>query len=140
MANPEHDCQPRPNAIAVARVYDAGAPTPGDYCVLVDRMWPRGIARDNASWHEWRRELAPSNGLRQWFGHLPERWPEFRRRYRRELAGEAAALAELARAAAGRRLVLLYAARDRRHNNAQALAIELAQKWHVRKVTPLPKP
>lgn len=141
MTHPQRHKSSRPRAIAVARVYDAGEPETDDYRVLVDRMWPRGIARDNAPWHEWRKELAPSKELRSWFGHDPQRWAEFRGRYHRELADSDsdAAIIALGRAAAGKRLVLLYAARDRRHNNAEALAIELAQKWSVPKLTTGPQ-
>lgn len=81
----------------IKRAYEPALPGDG-YRVLVDRLWPRGLSRARAKIDEWRRELAPSGALRRWFGHDPERWPEFQARYRRELANPEAraALRELA--------------------------------------------
>jgi len=90
------------------------------YRVLVDGLWPRGLKKDEARIDEWLKEIAPSAGLRQWFGHAIERWPEFSARYRAELSN-ARAIAHLDRL---RRLdkngvvTLLFAARDELHNNA----------------------
>lgn len=109
--------------ILVKRIHDATAP--GDGCrVLVDRLWPRGLTKERAAVDLWLRELAPSTALRQWFGHDPARWDEFRRRYAAELggAGAAPALAQLHDLRARHPvLTLLYAARDPEHNNAVAL-------------------
>ena len=105
--------------VRVRRIYDS----PGDdgLRVLVDRLWPRGITRERAALDAWMTALAPSAPLRRWFGHDPERWGEFRRRYRGELAAQHAPLEEL-RAAAGRAPVtLLYGARDAEHNHALVL-------------------
>lgn len=102
---------------------------PGDdgVRVLVDRVWPRGLRKDAARLDAWRKDLAPTTVLRKWYGHDPERFAEFRRRYEAELAGAADALAEL-RALAGRgRLTLLTATRDMAHSNAQVLADLLNQ-------------
>ncbi|MBI4298018.1 MAG: DUF488 family protein [Chloroflexi bacterium] len=104
--------------IAVKRIYEPPSPEDG-YRVLVDRLWPRGLAREQACLDEWRRDLAPSDALRRWFGHDPLRWEEFRRRYREELQG--AELAPLAAKARQGRLALVYAAADREHNNALVL-------------------
>ena len=105
--------------IRVRRAYDP--PAAGDGCrVLVDRLWPRGLARENARIEHWLRELAPSHELRKWFAHDPARWDEFQRRYRAELNGSPA-LDELKKLAAQGRLTLVYAARDERHNNAVVL-------------------
>ncbi|AVR90023.1 DUF488 domain-containing protein [Thauera aromatica] len=109
--------------ILVKRIHDAAAP--GDGCrVLVDRLWPRGLTKARAAVDLWLRELAPSTALRQWFGHDPTRWDEFRRRYAAELDGDgpAPALAQLRELRARHPvLTLLYAARDPEHNNAVAL-------------------
>jgi uncharacterized protein YeaO (DUF488 family) len=105
--------------IRLQRAYDA----PGDndgYRVLVDRFWPRGRSRDALQLNEWARELAPEPDLIKWFGHRPERWDEFRRRYRDWL--EQAAQSELAsaliEAAGGEVITLVYGARSETENQA----------------------
>jgi uncharacterized protein YeaO (DUF488 family) len=116
--------------IRVRRAYDP--PAAEDGCrVLVDRLWPRGLARENARIGHWLRELAPSNELRKWFAHDPARWDEFRRRYADELrapaTATATALAELHGLLAEHPvLTLLHAARNTTHNNAEALRQWLA--------------
>lgn len=113
--------------LRIRRAYDP--PAPDDGCrVLVDRLWPRGLKRETAGVDRWLRELAPSNELRTWFAHDPERWDEFRRRYAEELQSPAAAaaLAELRSLIAVHPVVtLLYAARDTTCNNAEALRLWL---------------
>jgi uncharacterized protein YeaO (DUF488 family) len=91
--------------------------------ILVDRLWPRGVSKERAALTEWKRELAPSAELRRWFGHDPDRWEEFRRRYRAELesGGGLAALDELRRRARRQRVTLLFGASDAEHNDAVAL-------------------
>ena len=107
--------------VRLKRAYDPAAPGDG-YRVLIDRLWPRGISRERAEIDEWERELAPSAALRQWFGHEPSRFDDFRRRYIEELRSQHARLAELrARARAGT-LTLVYSARDTEHNDAVVLA------------------
>lgn len=106
--------------LVVKRIYDEPADDDG-YRVLVDRLWPRGLSKDKAHLDEWIKELGPSTELRKWFGHEVAKWPEFRVRYRAELAG----LGELwqpiaARAAAGR-VTLLFGAHDSEHNQAVVL-------------------
>ncbi len=88
--------------------------------VLVHRLWPRGLSREAAAIDHWLKELGPSTGLRTWFGHRVERWEEFSRRYRQELAAEAAQpfLQRLACLAAAGPLTLLYSARDEERNQA----------------------
>ena len=102
------------------RVYDAAEPGDG-YRVLIDRMWPRGVSRQRAQLDEWARELAPSSELRKWFHHDPERFDEFRSRYREELRERRPLLEELRRRARDGPVTLLYAARDREHNDAVVL-------------------
>jgi len=102
------------------RVYDAAEAGDG-YRVLIDRMWPRGVSRQRAQLDEWARELAPSSELRKWFHHDPERFDEFRSRYRQELRELRPLLEELRRRARDGPVTLLYAARDRKHNDAVVL-------------------
>ncbi|MFZ1106352.1 MAG: DUF488 family protein [Hyphomicrobiaceae bacterium] len=97
--------------------------------VLVDRLWPRGMARDRLALDDWLKEAAPSNDLRRWFNHDPARWLEFVARYRDELKRQPAseAVAELVRCARQGPLTLVYAARDETYNDAVALRDLIAQ-------------
>jgi uncharacterized protein YeaO (DUF488 family) len=116
--------------LRIKRIYEAAAAEDG-YRVLVDRLWPRGLAKEKAAVDRWLRELAPSTGLRQWYGHDPARWDEFRRRYFAELAvaPAAAAVDELrALISAHRPLTLLYSSREETLNNAAALR-EYLLRW-----------
>ena len=110
-------------AVRIRRVYEAEAEAgvSGEARVLVDRIWPRGIAKQRLRLDRWARELAPSDDLRRWFGHDPSRWLEFRQRYRAELAESRDQLEGLAALARQRPLVLLYSARDQEHNQAAVL-------------------
>jgi uncharacterized protein YeaO (DUF488 family) len=107
--------------VNVKRVRAPAEPTDG-YRVLVDRLWPRGLAREQVALDEWARDLAPSDELRRWFGHDPERWEEFRHRYQEELEQHRDELSELRRRSRRGVVTLLYDARDEEHNNAQVLA------------------
>lgn len=91
------------------------------HVVLVDRVWPRGLRKDELGLDEWARHLAPSTELRQWFNHDPDKWPEFLYHYQNELQHQDREIDRLARLAARQRVILLYGARDREHNQAQAL-------------------
>ncbi|MGH2882554.1 MAG: DUF488 domain-containing protein [Solirubrobacteraceae bacterium] len=103
--------------VRIKRIYDP--PEPGDgYRVLIDHVWPRGVSRERAKLDEWARELAPSDELRKWFDHVPARSEAFRARYRSELDSHADKLDELRSRASKGPLTILYAARDREHNNA----------------------
>lgn len=92
--------------------------------ILVDRLWPRGLSKAEAHVDLWLKEVAPSPQLRKWFGHRPDRWPQFRERYLAELAG-APAVDRLLELAACRELTLVYAAHDEVHNHAQVLSEHL---------------
>ncbi len=107
--------------VRVKRAYDPVEPGDG-YRVLIDHIWPRGVKREALRLDEWARELAPSDELRKWFDHVPARFSEFRSRYRTELSAHADRLAELRRSAGEGPLTIVYAARDREHNNAVVLA------------------
>ncbi len=112
--------------IHVHRVYDPDPP-PGRR-FLVDRLWPRGVRRQALGLEAWLREAAPSDELRRRFGHDPGRWAAFRQRYFQELESRPEAWAPLLEAAREGDIVLLYAARDREHNNAVALR-EFLERW-----------
>jgi uncharacterized protein YeaO (DUF488 family) len=107
--------------IKVKRVYAPAEPGDGRR-FLVDRVWPRGIRKEDAHVEAWLKDVAPSDELRKWFNHAPERWAEFRRRYRRELDSHRDALAPLLEAAPHSDITLVYGARDEQHN--QALVIK----------------
>src|SRR5215472_16701350 len=109
--------------VQVRRGYDEPEPSDGQR-VLVDRVWPRGISKDHAHLDEWCKQVAPSTGLRTWYGHDPERYPEFARRYHAEL-GEperATALAHLRELAAAGPLTLLTATKRSDISQAAVLA------------------
>jgi uncharacterized protein YeaO (DUF488 family) len=107
--------------IALKRIYEPASRSDG-MRILVDRIWPRGIKKDDAKIDLWLKDVAPSTALRQWFGHKPERWEKFRERYRAELSKNdaLAELRELARTP--KRITLLYGAHDEEHNQAVVLA------------------
>lgn len=107
-------------SIALKRVYEPRRPEDGAR-ILVDRLWPRGIKKRTAHIDSWLRELAPTTTLRQWFGHRPERWSQFRRRYADELREHPAELRDLRQLARSRRVTLVYAARDTERNAAVVL-------------------
>ena len=108
-------------AVRLKRAYEPPAPSDG-YRVLIDRLWPRGVARADARLDEWARELAPSTELRRWFGHDPARFEEFRQRYLEELSTQEDKLRELSERACEETLTLVYGARDTEHNDAVVLA------------------
>lgn len=116
------------------RMYDTAERSDG-VRILVDRLWPRGISKDGAAIDEWMKDLAPSNRLRTWFGHKPERWPEFRKRYRKELGTpeKRKMLENIRRISTIATVTLLYSAKDTDQNNAVALAELLKRKQVSRK-------
>ena len=103
----------------IKRVYEPPAPSDG-IRILVDRLWPRGVKRSKAHLDQWMKDIAPSPRLRQWFGHEPERFAEFKARYRKEIKGSSQ-LAELRKLGRGSRVTLLYGARDPEMNQAAVL-------------------
>ena len=112
--------------IAIRRVYDAEGARGRTF--LVDRVWPRGVRKDDLKLDDWLRDVAPSKELRTWFGHRPERFAGFRERYRRELDERPEAVRPLLEAAAAGPVTLLYSARDTEHNQAVVLREYLAEK------------
>ena len=106
--------------LRLKRAYEPAAPEDG-MRILVDRLWPRGISKEKASLDEWEKEIAPSTELRQWFGHDPERWTEFQRRYRAELRDHADILDHIRELARKQTVTLVYGAHDEKHNDAVVL-------------------
>ena len=111
--------------VSIKRIYEPASSEDGRR-VLVDRLWPRGVSKARAHLDAWLKEVAPSTELRQWFGHRPERWTEFRRRYIAELKDNPA-LPQLRDMIADAPVTLLYGARDAAHNEAVVLAEYLAR-------------
>jgi uncharacterized protein YeaO (DUF488 family) len=103
----------------IKRIYDAPKPSDGRR-ILVDRLWPRGVSKANAHLDGWNKDVAPSTKLRTWFGHEPERFVEFSRRYKAELAGSAA-VRDLRSLGRRSKVTLLYAAHDPKINHAIVL-------------------
>lgn len=108
--------------LRIKRVYDPPAPDDGKR-ILVDRIWPRGLSKEEAKIDEWRNELAPSTELRKWYSHDPAKWDEFRHRYYAELerTGALAQLSEIAAQAEHENITLVFAASDEEHSNAAFL-------------------
>jgi uncharacterized protein YeaO (DUF488 family) len=109
-------------AFSLKRVYDPAEESDGTR-VLVDRLWPRGLSKDKAAIGHWAKDVAPSDELRRWFAHAPERWEEFQTRYRDELESPEAqeGIAALRAMARKGRVTLLYAAKNEAMNNAVVL-------------------
>lgn len=106
--------------IALKRAYDPAEETDG-YRILVDRLWPRGVSKEEAKLDVWQKDIAPTDALRKWFDHDTEYWGEFRRRYLAELKKHQAQLRELAARAAREKVTLVYGAKDREKNQAVVL-------------------
>jgi uncharacterized protein YeaO (DUF488 family) len=107
--------------VRTKRVYDPAEPGDG-YRILIDRLWPRGVSRERARLDEWARDLAPSDGLRRWFGHDPDRFPAFRERYREELSADNDRIEDLRAHARHGPLTIVYGAHDTEHNDAVVVA------------------
>ena len=107
-------------SIKLKRAYES--PSQSDGCrILVERLWPRGLARVEAKIDLWAKDVAPSTELRKWFGHDPDRWPEFKRRYFTELGASGEALAPLFEHVRAGPVTFVFGAREVRFNNAVAL-------------------
>ncbi len=124
--------------LKVKRVYDKKEVSDGKR-ILVDRLWPRGLRAEDAAVDEWLKELSPSDELRRWFNHDPEKWEEFRRRYRKELSSpeKQEILERIAKGAAHSDITLVYGARETEYNNARVLEeiINQAMKHRLAKTT-----
>ena len=107
----------------IERIYESTA-SDDSYRVLVDRLWPRGISKERAALNEWNKEIAPTDELRKWFNHDPEKFPEFSRRYMKELDNNPAAAEAKNNWNKQSAVTLLYGAKDAEHNQAIVL-----KKW-----------
>jgi uncharacterized protein YeaO (DUF488 family) len=107
-------------AIKVKRVYEAASDSDG-LRILVDSLWPRGLSKAKAGIDIWLKDVAPSDGLRKWFSHDPQKWDEFRKRYFDELSINPGPAKDIADKAGKGDVTLLFGAKDLEHNNALAL-------------------
>lgn len=119
--------------VRIRRAYDAPERIDG-YRVLVDRLWPRGLSKEDLPYDAWKKDLAPSPALRKWFGHKVENWAQFRDSYQTELRApeqieRMKALIAAAKQAGQRTITLVYAAKDAEHNHALILADELNRHY-----------
>ena len=117
-------------SIKIKRIYEDYEPFDG-WRVLVDRIWPRGVSKEEARLDDWRKELSPSKELRVWFGHKPERFHEFAKRYRAELDANPdaqATITQLLAKSKDNQVTLLYSARDTDHNQAVVLKNYMEEK------------
>lgn len=106
--------------VTIKRVYEAPSAHDGTR-VLVDRLWPRGLTKAKAAVDLWLKEIAPTTELRKWFGHDPDKWAEFTRRYRAELTANTEQVALLRSAMKKGKVTLVYGAKDEKHNDAVVL-------------------
>ncbi len=106
--------------VRLKRAYESADAKDGSR-VLVDRLWPRGVSKEDAALDQWMKEISPSTGLRKWFDHDPARWEEFCRRYGAELHQNGKLLSELRSLARKGRITLVYSAHDEVHNDAIVL-------------------
>lgn len=112
----------------IKRVYDKKGKDDG-FRILVDRLWPRGMSKEKAQVDFWLKEIAPSNKLRKWFDHDPEKWPEFQNRFKKELNENKDSVDILKKKIKeNKNVTLVYAAKDKEHNNAVFLRDYLNKK------------
>ncbi len=112
--------------IKIKRIYDPVSEDDGKR-ILVDRLWPRGLKKDEAKIDEWLKEIAPSDGLRKWFSHDPSKWQEFKNRYKKELKNKSETTEKLRAEAKKGQVTLLFSAKDVEHNNAVVLKEVIGQ-------------
>lgn len=117
-------------AIRLKRAYDPPASDDGSR-ILVERLWPRGVRKEALALDHWAKQIAPSPDLRTWFGHDPQRWQEFIRRYRAELEANPEEVADLAARLDGNTVTFLFAARDVERNSAVVLKAFMEERMDV---------
>ena len=120
--------------IRIKRVYEPVGQEDG-FRILIDRLWPRGLSKERAKVDEWRREISPSDDLRKWFQHDPEKFEEFRRRYREELMDKLVVLKKIRERARSGNLTILYSAHDEKHNNAVVMKEMLEELGRAKRET-----
>ena len=106
--------------IEIKRIYDTPKKSDG-FRILVDKLWPRGVKKEDAAIDLWLKEIAPSDSLRKWFNHDPQKWPEFQKRYAKELTDKQDLIDSIKEKAEQTTVTLLFASREIKHNNAVAL-------------------
>lgn len=106
--------------IQIKRIYEKAANRDG-HRILVDRIWPRGVSKEDAQLDDWNKDIAPSTDLRKWFDHKEDRFPEFKKRYKKELSKQTEPLKEIASIAKEKQVTLLFGAKDENHNQAVVL-------------------
>ena len=109
------------NPIAIKRIYEDASEKDG-YRILVDRLWPRGVSKEEAKLDEWLKDIAPSTALRKWFDHIEERFPEFSKRYQAELDLKKEEITKLKTIAKRQQVTLLYSAKNEIFNQAVVLS------------------
>lgn len=112
--------------VQIKRVYEEPEKEDG-YRILVDRVWPRGMTKEKASIDLWLKEIGPTTELRKWFGHDPDRWTEFEKRYKKELKNNKEVLAELKKQVKESKVTLIYSAKDEEHNQAVVIRKYLSE-------------
>ena len=112
--------------ILLKRAYEPPEPSDG-YRILVERLWPRGLSKEDAKVDLWAKDTAPSTELRQWFNHEPDKWPEFKKRYFKELKETPEALKQIRDQAEAGQVTFVFSSRETRFNNAVALKEYLEQ-------------
>lgn len=105
--------------IKIKRIYESPGKEDG-FRILVDRLWPRGLSKEKAKMDLWLKDIAPSDALRKWFAHDPKKWTDFKKKYFQELNDKKGSLSEIIQKLQGN-VTLLFAAKDEKYNNAQAL-------------------
>lgn len=113
--------------IKVRRIYDESKKTDG-FRILVDRLWPRGIKKNEANIDLWLKDIAPSDSLRKWFNHDPEKWITFQKRYAKELSDKQESIDIILKEAKKKTVTLLFGTKETEHNNAVALLNILLNK------------
>lgn len=108
--------------IKLKRIYEPYSSSEDGYRILVDRLWPRGVSKENAHLDLWLKDIAPSTELRKWFGHDPKKWKEFEKRYKEELRNKQELISRIKQLEKEhRQITFLYGARDESHNQAVVL-------------------
>lgn len=108
------------HTIKIKRIYEEPKKSDG-YRILVDKLWPRGMKKEKAAIDLWVKEIAPSDSLRKWFNHDAKKWPEFKKRYAKELSNNQDAIDVILKEARKKTVTLLFSAKETEHNNAIAL-------------------